>query len=94
MVIDSPADKHVPAHVALGIRMHPWPEDFLEHFRPVAHRLVVHRNNDMADNGGADAFVGQGKVNVRIVAAIALKDRPYRGAHLLALHVSGVTGDT
>ena len=28
------------------------------------------------------------------IAAVEFKDGPHRGTHLLALHVSGVTGDT
>ena len=71
----------------------PGSEDFLEHFGPIAHRLTIHFHNDMADNGRTDAFVGRGKMNVGIVAAIEFQDGPDGGAHLLALHVSGVTGD-
>jgi hypothetical protein len=33
-------------------------------------------------------------MNVRIVATIEIQDRPHHRAHLLALHVGGVTGDT
>ena len=33
-------------------------------------------------------------MNVRLVAGIEFEDRPHRRAHLLALHVSGISGDT
>ena len=33
-------------------------------------------------------------MNVGLIAAIEFEDGPDRGAHLLALHVSGVTGHT
>jgi len=47
----------------------------------------------MADDRRADAFVGQGEANVRCVAAVEFEDGPDRGTHLLALHMSGVTGN-
>ncbi len=66
----------------------------LERLSPIPHRLIVHLHDDMPDNCRSDALVGQGKVNVRRVAAIEFEDGPDRGAHLLALHVSGITGNT
>jgi hypothetical protein len=46
----------------------------------------------MLDDRWSDAFVGQGKSNGPI-ATIELENRPDRSAHLLALHVSRVTGN-
>ena len=47
----------------------------------------------MPDNRRSDPFVGQGKVNVGRIAAVEFEDGPDRRAHLLALHVSGISGN-
>ena len=85
--------EHATAHVALLTRMVPGPKNFFEHLGPILHRLFIHHEDDMLNDRWSDAFVGQGKSNGSI-AAIELKDWPYRRAHLLALHVGGVTGNT
>ena len=69
------------------------PKNFIEHLNPILHRLIIHFHNHMLDDRWSDAFVGEGKSNGPI-AAIELENRPDRSAHLLALHVSGVTGNT
>src|SRR4029077_2144193 len=82
------------AHVALGKAMLARPQQFLERLMPVDHRLVIHFHNYMADDRGAHALVGEGEMNIRLVAGIEFEDRPHRRAHLLSLHVSGISGDT
>ena len=47
----------------------------------------------MLNDGRFDAFVSQGERN-RPVAGIEFEDGPDRGAYLLALHVSGIIGNT
>ena len=42
---------------------------------------------------GPTPLFGRGEVNVRCVAAFEFEDWPDRGAYLLALHISGVTGN-
>ena len=81
-------------HVALGETMLSRPQQLLERLMPVDHRLAVHFHNDMADDRGSHALVGEAKMNVRLVAGIELKDRPHRRPHLLALHVGGISGNT
>jgi hypothetical protein len=68
-------------------------QHFVERLLPIFYRLIVHFHNDMPDNRRSDSFVGHGKVNGGAVAAIELENWPHRRAHLLALHVSGVTGN-
>ena len=86
--------EHASAHVALGITGFPGPDQFPECFNPVNHRLAINLHNDMADDGGAHTLVGQREMNVRMVAVTEFQDRPHRPAHLLALHIGGVTGNT
>src|SRR5262249_33473032 len=85
--------EHATAHVALLTWMISGPKNFFEHLGPILHRLIIHLENNMLNDCWSDAFVGKGKSN-RSIAAVELEDRPYRRAHLLALHVGGVTGDT
>ena len=73
--------------------MLPRSEYFLEHVIPIPHRLTIHFYDDISDNRRANSFVRKGKVNVRRVAAVEFEDGPDRGAHLLALHISGVPGN-
>ena len=61
-----------------------------ERFDPVNHRLAIHLHNDMADDRGAHALVGQDEV-MSDVCCYLIQDRPHR-PHLLTLHVSGITG--
>src|SRR4029453_4471482 len=65
----------------------------VEDLIPILHGLVIHLHNDISDNRRANSFVRKGKVNVRRVAAVEFEDGPDRGAHLLPLHISGVTGN-
>ena len=81
------------AHVARLTRMVSGPKNFFEHLDPILHRLIIHLQDHMLNDRWSDAFVGQGKMN-RPIAAVELEDRPDRSAHLLALHVSGVTRNT
>src|SRR5437762_3977884 len=85
--------EHTTAHVALLTRMVPGSENFFEHLGPVLHWLIVHFYADMFNDRWSDAFVGEGKSN-RPIAAIEFQNWPDRSAHLLALHISGVTGNT
>ena len=66
----------------------------LERLLPIPDRLPIHPYNDMPDNRRSDSFVSEGKVNVGRIAGVEFQDRPHRGAHLLALHVGGITGHT
>src|SRR5207253_98607 len=84
---------HMAIHVALRAQMLPRSQYFLEGLPPIPHRLAIHLYNDMPDNRRADPFVGKGKVNGTI-AAVEFEDGPHRGAHLLALHVGGISGNT
>jgi hypothetical protein len=85
--------EHVTAHVGLLTLMVARSKNFLEHFVPILHWLIVHPDNDVLNNRRSDAFVGQDEVNGPI-GAIELEDWPHRGAHLLALHMGGVTRNT
>src|SRR4026208_730331 len=80
-------------HVALRKQMLPRSEYFLECLLPIPHRLPIYHYDDMPDNRRAYPFVGEGKVNGPI-AAVEFEDWPYRGTHLLALHVGGIRGNT
>src|SRR5438477_1329598 len=82
------------AHVALRTGMLPRSYEPVERLIPILHRLAIHLHNDISDNRGTDSFVGEGKMNVGRVTAIEFEDWPHRRAHLLALHVGGVTGNT
>jgi hypothetical protein len=55
--------------------------------------LIIHLRDHMLDDGWSDAFVGEGKMN-RPIAAVEFEDWSHNGAHLLALHVGSVTGNT
>src|SRR4029453_1240468 len=68
-------------------------EQFLHRFTPIFYRLIIHFYYDMPDQRRTDTFVGKRKMNVGRVAAVELEDWPYRCAHLLALHVSGVSSN-
>ena len=82
------------AHVALLIGCSPGPRNFsstsFQFFTGWPSTFTMTWRNDR----WTDAFVSQGKVNIRPVAAVEFEDGPYRRAHLLALHVGGVTGNT
>ena len=82
------------AHVALGAVILARSQQFLEYLSPILHRLVVYLYDNIFDDGWADSFVSQGKMNVGSIAGLVLEDRPDRRAHLLALHPSGITGNT
>jgi hypothetical protein len=69
-------------------------EQFLEHLIPILHRLVIHFDNDMPDDRRANPFVREAKMNVGRVAAVEFEDWLYRRAHLLALPVGGIAGNT
>jgi hypothetical protein len=85
--------EHTTADVALRTRMISGPKNFFERLRPIPHRLIIHLQDYMLNDRWSDAFVGQGKMN-RPIAAVEFKDWPHGRAHLLALHVGGVTGNT
>jgi len=80
-------------HVALRSQI-PRSQYSLDCFPPIPYRLAIYHYNDMPDNRRTDSFVGEGKVNVGRIAAVEFENGPDRGTHLLALHVSGVTGHT
>ena len=82
------------AHVALGAVILTRSQQFLEYLSPIPHRLVVYLYDDIFDDGRADSFVGQGKMNVRRIAGLVLENWPNCRAHLLALHPSRITGNT
>jgi hypothetical protein len=86
--------EHIATHVALRTQMLPRSQYFLECLSPIPHRLAIHLYNDMSDNRWSDPFVGEGKVNVGRIAAVEFEDWSHSRAHLLALHIGGVTGDT
>ena len=73
--------------------MLPRSEYFLEHLIPILHRLTIHLYDDISDNRRADSLVRERKVNVGRVTAVEFENGPHRGPHLLALHISGVTGN-
>jgi hypothetical protein len=81
-------------YVALGIPMLSRSNEFIKHLIPILNWLVVHFDNDMPYDRRADTFVGNGEMNVGPIAAIELENWPYRRAHLLALHVCGVSRNT
>src|SRR5262249_9386999 len=60
---------------------------------PIFYRLIIHFHYDVPDQRRTDTFVSKRKMNVGRVAAVELEDWPYRRAHLLALHVSGVSSN-
>src|SRR5207247_3031707 len=86
--------KDTTAHVALRTGMLPRSYEPVEHLIPILYRLAIHFHHDVPDNRGTDSFVGEGKMNVGRVTAIEFEDRPQRRAHLLAVQVGGVTGNT
>ena len=86
--------EHIAAHVAFGTQLLAGSKDFVECLLPVPHRLAIHLYNDMPDNRRSNSLVGEGKVNVWSIAAVEFEDWPHRRAHLLALHVRGVTRNT
>jgi hypothetical protein len=69
-------------------------EQFLHRFTPIFYRLIIHFYYYMPNQRRTDTFVSKRKMNVGRVAAVELEDWPDRRAHLLALHVGSVTGDT
>ena len=86
--------EHISVHVAFGKQMLSRPEQFLHRFIPIFYRLIIHFHYDVPDQRRTDTFVSKRKMNVGRVAAVELEDWPYHRAHLLALHVGGVTGHT
>jgi len=85
--------KHMTAHVALLTQVFSRPKHLFQHFIPILHRLAVDLHDHVVYNRRPDTFVGQRELN-RAVAGIELKDGPHRGAYLLALDPSCVTGNT
>ena len=85
--------EHTTAHVALLTRMISGPKNFFEHLGPILHGLIVHLQDHMFNDRWSDAFVCEDKMNGPI-AAVEFEDGPDRCAHLLALHVGGVTRNT
>src|SRR5215468_5528634 len=85
--------EHATAHVALLAWMVSGSENFFEHLGPIPYRLSIHLQNDMLNDCRPDAFVSESESD-RPIAAVELEDWPDCRAHLLALHVSSVTGDT
>jgi len=81
-------------HIALRKQMLPRSQYSPKCLLPIPHLLAIYPYNDMPDNRRPDPFIGEGKVNVGRIAAIEFEDRPYRGTHLLALHVGGISGNT
>ena len=71
--------------------MLPRSQYFLEDLVPILRRLPIYLYYDMPDQRWTDTFVSKRKMNVRRVTAVEFEDRPYRGAHLLTLHVGGIT---
>ena len=86
--------EHMTTYVALRTQMLPRSQYSPECLLPIPYRLAIHSYDDMPDNRRSDPFVGEGKVNVGRIAAVEFEDRPHRRAHLLALHMSGVTRNT
>src|SRR5207249_5627006 len=84
---------HKTFHVALLTRMFASSKNYFQHLSPIPYWLIIHSYNHITNDRRADAFVGERELNWPIAAA-ELEDRPHRRAHLLALHVSGVTGNT
>jgi hypothetical protein len=84
----------ITVHVTLGHQMLARSKDFLKRLAPVPHWLTVYLHDDMPDQRWSDSLVGQSKVDVGRVAAVEFEDWPNRCAHLLALHVGGVTRNT
>src|SRR5262249_62166726 len=67
---------------------------FIEDFIPSLHRLVVYLYDDVPYDRRPDPFIRKSKVNVGTIAAVELENWPHCRAHLLALHVCSVTGNT
>jgi hypothetical protein len=84
--------EYTTAHVGLRARMISGSKNFLEHLGPSLHRLIIHLHDDVLNDRWSNAFVAEAKPN-RPVAVIELQNRPNRSTHLLALRVSGVTGN-
>jgi hypothetical protein len=68
-------------------------EKFPEDVVPVSNWFAIHSYYNVADDRGPYSFVLKGKANHGVVARIVFEDRPDRRADLLALHLSGVTGN-
>ena len=85
--------EYATSHVALLTRMVSGAKNFFEHLGPILHRLTIYLQNDMLNDCRTDALVSEGETN-RPIAAVEFKYWPHRCAHLLALHVGGVTGNT
>lgn len=68
-------------------------EDFPEHFAPVLDRLTIYFHDNLSNKCRSDTLVSESEVNVGRVTAVEFENRPDCGAHLLALHISGVTGN-
>ena len=69
-------------------------EQYLQRFPPIPNRVVIHLQDDMANDRRTDPFVRERKMDVGRIAAVELKDWPHRRPHLLPLHVSSVTRNT
>src|SRR5262249_48704318 len=86
--------EHMVTHVAFGRVMLARSHQFIEGLLPILHRLVVYSNDHILYDRRARPLVGESEVNIRRIATIELKNRPNRRAHLLALHVGSVSGNT
>jgi hypothetical protein len=86
--------EHITAHVTLRTMMLPRSEPYFEHLPPIFHRLPVHFHNHVSDDRGTNSFVCESEVNVGGIVSLILEDWPNCRAHLLSLHVGGVTGNT
>ena len=62
------------AHVALGAVILTRSQQSLQYLSPIPHRLAVYLYDDIFDDGRADSFVSQGKMNVGSIAGLILEN--------------------
>jgi len=85
--------EHMVANVMLGSVMLAGSPQFLEYLPPIPHRLAIHLNDHISYDRWTYSFIGESEMNVGRITRIELEDWPNGGAHLLALHIGGVTGN-
>ena len=85
--------EHATAHIALFTRMVSGAKNFFEHLGPILHRLIIHVEDDVLMIAGPTPLLARAN---RIGQLLLSNSRTgqTRRAHLLALHVGSVTGNT
>ena len=88
-----PRGQDATIHVALRVVRRARAEKLIVHFTPIPDWVVIDLDNNLSYDRGADSLIRQAQLD-RTIATVELENRPDGRAHLLALHVCRIGGNT